>query len=75
MMFAPLPPSSNATRLTESAAFFVMATPARVEPVNDTMSTSRWPESCVPTPGPSPCTRLNTPGGNPASSIISAKRA
>ena len=27
---------------------------------------------CVPTPSPSPLTKLNTPGGKPASSIISA---
>ena len=27
---------------------------------------------CVPTPAPSPLTKLNTPDGNPASSIISA---
>ena len=33
---------------------------------------SGWLEISVPTPTPSPFTKLNTPGGNPASSIISA---
>ena len=37
--------------------------PARVEPVNDTMSTSGWAAMASPTTGPAPVTRLNTPGG------------
>src|SRR5690606_14530367 len=37
---ADLPPSSSATRLTVCAAAAAAALPARVEPVNDTMSTS-----------------------------------
>ena len=49
------------------------ATPARVEPVKLTMSTPLCADSAAPTPGPSPLTRLNTPGGTPASSRISAK--
>ena len=71
--FAPLPPSSSATFFSVSAAALVIAIPARVEPVKDTMSTSGWVESCVPTPAPSPFTRLKTPGGSPASCTISAK--
>ena len=70
--FGDLPPSSRVTRLTVSAAFFDTATPARVEPVKEIMSTPGWPESNVPTPAPSPLTRLKTPAGNPASCIISA---
>ena len=47
--------------------------PARVEPVNDTMSMSGWLEIAAPTPGPSPWTRLYTPAGTPAASMISVK--
>ena len=72
-MFAPLPPNSRWTFFSVSAAFFEIAVPARVDPVKLTISTSLCPESCVPTPRPSPFTKLKTPGGNPASSIISAK--
>jgi hypothetical protein len=50
-----------------------IAMPARVEPVKLTMSTSRWLDSATPTPGPSPLTRLNTPAGTPAASMISAR--
>ena len=71
-MLGDLPPSSSATRLTVSAAAFCTATPARVEPVNDIMSISGWRDMASPTVGPSPLTRLNTPAGKPASSMISA---
>ena len=71
-MLADLPPSSWLTRFTVGAAFCATSTPARVEPVIDTMSTSGCVERAVPTPGPSPLTRLNTPGGTPASCITSA---
>ena len=70
---ADLPPSSSATRLTVSAATWVTRLPARVEPVNDTMSTSGWAAMASPTTGPTPVTRLNTPGGRPTESMISAK--
>ena len=73
MMFAPLPPSSSVTRLIVSAALLVISLPARVEPVKLTISTSGWTESWLPTPGPSPFTRLKTPAGIPAASTISAK--
>ena len=73
MMLADLPPSSWATRFTVGAAARATSTPARVEPVNDTMSTSGWADSGAPTLTPSPWTRLNTPAGTPASSRISAK--
>ena len=73
MMFADLPPSSCATRFTVGAALRATSMPARVEPVNDTMSTSGCDASGTPTLTPSPFTRLNTPAGTPAASRISAK--
>ncbi|OIR00850.1 hypothetical protein GALL_169860 [mine drainage metagenome] len=70
---ADLPPSSSATRLTPAAASSETRTPAPVEPVNETMSTSGWRTSASPSVGPRPVTRLKTPGGNPAASITSAR--
>ena len=49
-----------------------MSLPALVEPVNEIISISLCEDNCVPTPTPSPLTKLKTPGGNPASCIISA---
>jgi hypothetical protein len=71
---ADLPPSSSATRFTESAARAATRRPARVEPVNETMSTAGWAQSASPTTGPVPETRLNTPLGSPASWTASASR-
>ena len=53
-MLGLLPPSSCVTRLTVGAAFLATSMPARVDPVNDTMSMSGWLDSAAPTPGPSP---------------------
>ena len=64
---ADLPPSSSAIRLTDWLASSLTRLPARVEPVKLTMSTSGWVASTSPTTGPMPLTRLNTPGGMPAS--------
>ena len=50
----------------------MMRLPARVEPVNDTMSTSGLVTSASPTTGPRPVTRLKTPFGRSISSRISA---
>ena len=61
--FGDLPPNSKVTLFTESAAFFETKTPARVEPVNETISTSLCLESNVPTVGPSPFIKLKAPGG------------
>ncbi len=47
--------------------------PARVEPVNDTMSTSGCPAITCPTSGPVPLIMLYTPFGTPAASMISEK--
>ena len=71
---ADLPPSSSATRLMSPPAMAAMWRPARVEPVNDTMSTSGCRTSASPTSGPVPCTRLNTPAGRSACRIASARR-
>ena len=68
-----LPPSSSATRLTPCAASSEMRLPARVEPVNEIMSTCGWRTSASPTVWPKPVTRLNTPLGRPAASITSAR--
>ena len=62
---ADLPPNSSATRLTVAAATSATRLPARVEPVNETMSTSGWAAMASPTTGPKPDTRLNTPAGRP----------
>jgi hypothetical protein len=61
-------------RLTVSAPSWATRLPARVEPVNDTMSTSGCEAMASPTVGPSPDTRLNTPAGRPTSSMTSASR-
>ena len=49
---ADLPPNSSATRLTDCDASSATRLPARVEPVNDTMSTSGSLASTSPTTGP-----------------------
>ncbi len=49
---ADLPPSSSATRLMPAAASSPTRRPARVEPVNETMSTSGCPARASPTTGP-----------------------
>ena len=72
MTLADLPPSSCVTRFTVSAAAFATRMPARVEPVNDTMSISGCAAIAAPTFGPSPFTRLKTPAGTPAAWRISA---
>jgi hypothetical protein len=49
--------------------------PAPVEPVKDIASMPGCAAIAVPTPAPSPLTRLKTPFGTPASSRISAIRS
>src|SRR5580693_438921 len=56
-----------------AAALRATSAPARPEPVNETMSTSRCELSAAPTVAPSPLTRLKTPGGTPASSMTLAQ--
>ena len=72
-MFADLPPSSRHTRLTVLAAASPTRTPASVEPVKETKSTSGWLDMASPTTLPRPMIRLKTPAGVPASSMISAR--
>ena len=73
-MLADLPPSSWVTRFTVGAAATATAMPARVDPVKETMATSGWAEMAAPTVGPSPFTKLKTPGETPASSRICANK-
>ena len=49
-----------------------MRRPTSVEPVNATLSTPGWLTSASPV-RPSPVTMLSTPGGSPASWLISAR--
>src|SRR3974390_1357317 len=58
-----------------AAALRATSAPARVEPVNDTMSTSGWEASAAPTSAPSPLIRLKTPCGTPASCMTLAQSA
>jgi hypothetical protein len=58
--------------LTAPAATAPTRLPARVEPVNDTIATSRCPTSASPTAGPVPVTTLTTPSGMPARCAASA---
>src|ERR671929_1476111 len=50
----------------------MIALPVVVSPVNETMSTPGWATSGAPAVSPKPWTTLNTPGGRPTSSRISA---
>ncbi len=70
-MLGDLPPSSSETLARWSAASFITLVPVSVEPVNATLSTPSWRTSARPVSAP-PVTTLNTPGGNPASSISRA---
>ena len=73
MTFGDLPPSSSATGFTVADASSLTRLPARVEPVNETMSTPGWEAIASPTTGPVPVTRLKTPAGTPTSSMTSAR--
>ena len=72
MMLALLPPSSRVILLTLGEASSLTLTPALVEPVKLTMSTSGWLLRTSPISLPCPETRLNTPAGNPMSWMMSA---
>ena len=54
-------------------AFPLFFEPVRPEPVNDIILTFGCSLSGLPTPSPSPLTRLNTPFGTPTLSNISSK--
>ena len=71
--FALFPPNSKVTLFTLSAAAWLTAIPAPVEPVKDTISISECAARYSPISEPWPVTRLNTPAGRPISSNISAR--
>src|SRR5699024_5885314 len=73
IIYGDLPPNSSDTFLKSSAAFLMMLAPVGPEPVNDIILTFGCSLSGLPTPWPSPFTKLNTPFGTPALSNISAK--
>jgi len=50
-----------------------MSCPVRLSPVNEISGTSGCFTSASPASSPSPCTRLNTPVGSPASAKIPAQ--
>ena len=71
-MNGDLPPSSSVSRLTVWAAACATRTPACVEPVMLTMSTSGWAASISPIWLPGPLMMFTVPGGRPSSSMTSA---
>ena len=58
-----------------SPAAFTMRLPVVVEPVKLMARTSGWAHKGSPTSCPKPCTTFSTPGGMPASSASSPRRA
>ena len=68
-----MPPNSRDTFLISLAAFSIILEPVAPEPVNDIILTLGCSLNGLPTPSPSPLTKLNTPLGTPAFSKISAK--
>ena len=66
-----LPPSSSDRRLPDPAVTWRIARPTSVEPVKAILSTPGCRTRAAPV-SPSPVTRLNTPGGRPTVSAISA---
>ena len=75
-MAALLPPSSNEQRFRAGAALAMMTRPVALSPVNVIRSTPGCSVSRSPaSPGPKPCTTLNTPGGMPASANAWASSA
>ena len=67
-----LPPSSSSTPVMFAAAAAATFDSTAVDPVNAILSMSGCAARALPTAGPNPVTTLNTPGGNPASSISAA---
>ena len=69
----PLPPSSAVKGTRFRAAAPPTSRPVSEEPVKLTRRTRGWATSAAPASSPIPCTTLNTPAGNPASSVRSAR--
>jgi hypothetical protein len=72
-MITFLPPISRWTFLKVRAHTSLMRRPVSVDPVNDTTDTSGCSTMGAAAPGPSPMTRLTTPGGTPASTSVCTK--
>src|ERR1041384_985593 len=66
-MLGDLPPSSNVTRFTVSAACLTMILPTAALPVNAILLTSGCCTSGAPQVSPNPVMTLTTPGGTPTS--------
>src|SRR5699024_26967 len=67
------PPNSSETFLKSSLAFSIILAPTPPEPVNDIIRTLGCSVKGLPTPSPSPFTKLKTPLGTPTFSNISAR--
>src|SRR5688500_17559471 len=68
------PPSSSESFLNCGPATRAIWAPVFVPPVNDTALTPGCATIAAPALGPSPCTTLSTPAGNPASAHNSHNR-
>ena len=66
-----LPPSSSVTRVTFSAASFMIRLPVSVCPVNAILFTFGCDTSASPISAPGPCTVFSTPAGIPTELMIS----
>src|SRR5262249_56224278 len=67
-MLNDLPPSSNVTRLSVSAALLTMILPTAALPVKAILSTLGCATIAAPAVSPKPLTIFTTPGGSPACS-------
>ena len=65
-------PISSWNLAIREIAFCAIARPVSIEPVKLNAATSGWLTRVSPTTEPEPITRLNTPGGTPASARMSA---
>ena len=72
MISGLLPPSSNEQGTRFSAAAFATSFAVGTEPVKEMRDRSGCAVSAAPASSPKPCTTLNTPGGIPASAVMSA---
>ncbi len=73
MTIGPLPPSSSTWALPAARA--ATDAPVATDPMNPTPATPGCPASASPTTGPGPATKLNTPGGSPASAMTPVSAA
>ena len=74
MIVGDLPPSSKDSGVRLSAAARATALAVGTEPVKAMRATPGWDTSAAPASVPMPWTTLKTPGGMPASAVMSAKR-